>query len=179
MQTTIIFTTSFLALAAATPLQLLQPRAAVAIAGYEYAGCYTEATSTWAFSDLSYYDDMMTIEKCAAACSGYAWFGTEYDREVSLGSHTSMLRLNLIFISATVVVLPMQEVSRSKKVIAHSHVLAIPPKPVEPVITSQPTPKLVFSQQLPVSPRHMVLLAATVKQQLVVRFPVLHSPKMI
>jgi hypothetical protein len=84
MQTTLIFTLSLSVFAAATPLQLLQPRAAVAIAGYEYAGCYTEATSTWAFSDLSYYDDMMTIEKCAAACSGYAWFGTEYGREVSL-----------------------------------------------------------------------------------------------
>jgi hypothetical protein len=36
----------------------------------------------------------------------------------------------LIFISATVVIVPMQEASRSK-VIAHSHVLVIPPKPVE------------------------------------------------
>jgi hypothetical protein len=86
MQTALIFTISFLAFAAATPLQLLQPRAAVAIARYDYAGCYTEATSRRAFSDLSYYDDAMTIEKCAAACSGYAWFGTEYGREVSLSS---------------------------------------------------------------------------------------------
>jgi len=85
----------------------------------------------------------------------------------------------LTFISATVVVLLMQEASRSKKVIARSHVLVIPPKPVEPVITSQPTPKLVFSRQHPVSPRHMVLLAAIVKQQLVMHFPALHLLKMI
>ena len=84
MRTTLInFTTLFSAFVSATPVHLLQARATVAIAGYDYAGCYSEVTSTRAFSGLAYYDDAMTIEKCAAACSGYAWFGAEYGREVS------------------------------------------------------------------------------------------------
>jgi WSC domain len=84
MQPTLVITSLFSALVAAKPLHSLQARATVTIAGYDYAGCYTEATSMRAFSDKSYYDDAMTIEKCAAACSGYMWFGVEYGREVSV-----------------------------------------------------------------------------------------------
>jgi hypothetical protein len=85
MQSTVVITSLFSALVAATPLlHSLQSRATVVIAGYDYAGCYTEATSTRAFSDKVYYDDAMTIEKCAAACSGYTWFGAEYGREVRI-----------------------------------------------------------------------------------------------
>ena len=72
MQTTLIFATFFSAFVAVTALHLLQARATVPIAGYDYAGCYSEATNTRAFSDLSYYHDSMTIKKCVAACSGYA-----------------------------------------------------------------------------------------------------------
>ncbi len=87
MQTTLVFTSLFFALVRATPLNSLhslQSRSTVSITGYDYAGCFSEATNTRAFSDKSYYDDLMTIEKCAAACSGYVWFGTEYGREVMI-----------------------------------------------------------------------------------------------
>lgn len=84
MQSTLVFTSLFSVLAAASPLNSLQSRGTVPIAGYDYAGCYSEATNTRAFSDKSYYDDGMTIEKCAVACSGYVWFGTEYGREVRI-----------------------------------------------------------------------------------------------
>ncbi|KAK4124797.1 WSC-domain-containing protein, partial [Parathielavia appendiculata] len=50
-------------------------------ATYTSEGCYTEATGIRALSDVAYFDDAMTVEKCAAACAGYAWFGLEYGRE--------------------------------------------------------------------------------------------------
>ncbi|EPE31830.1 WSC containing protein [Glarea lozoyensis ATCC 20868] len=53
-------------------------------AGYTDAGCYTEATGQRALTGKSYFDDSMTVEKCAAACTGYEWFGVEYGREVLL-----------------------------------------------------------------------------------------------
>jgi len=30
----------------------------------------------------TFFDDSMTVEACAAVCSGYIWFGVEYGREV-------------------------------------------------------------------------------------------------
>jgi hypothetical protein len=48
---------------------------------YTSEGCYTEAKGIRALSDIAYYDDAMTVEKCAAACAGYTWFGVEYGRE--------------------------------------------------------------------------------------------------
>ncbi|KAN0098799.1 WSC domain containing protein, partial [Hyaloscypha variabilis] len=58
----------------------------VAIPGYTYEGCYTEATNMRALSDLAYYNDLMTVEDCAAACSSYTWFGVEYGRECYCGN---------------------------------------------------------------------------------------------
>jgi hypothetical protein len=91
MPITLVFSLFFSSFGAATPVRSLQSRATVTIPGYDYAGCYTEATSMRAFSGLSYYDDAMTIEKCAAACSGYAWFGAEYGREVIILSAVCIL----------------------------------------------------------------------------------------
>lgn len=71
----------FSALTSATPLRSLQSRA-VAISGYDYVGCYSEATGQRALGDKVLYDQEMTIEICAAACAGYTWFGTEYGTEV-------------------------------------------------------------------------------------------------
>lgn len=64
----------------ASPCQLSP--AAATIPGYESMGCYTEATNTRALTGLTYYDDAMTVEKCAAACTGFDYFGIEYHREV-------------------------------------------------------------------------------------------------
>lgn len=57
------------------------PVSTATAAAYTSEGCYTEATGIRALSDLAYYDDAMTVEKCAAACAGYTWFGVEYGRE--------------------------------------------------------------------------------------------------
>ncbi|KAK4208538.1 WSC domain-containing protein [Rhypophila decipiens] len=55
--------------------------------GYDFAGCYTEATSARALTGASYFDDHMTIQKCATACSvsGFKYFGVEYGRECYCG----------------------------------------------------------------------------------------------
>ncbi|CZR50423.1 uncharacterized protein PAC_00295 [Phialocephala subalpina] len=66
-------------------LQALSPRADAVIPGYTDEGCYTEATNMRALTGGTYFDDLMTVEKCAAACSGYTWFGVEYGRECYCG----------------------------------------------------------------------------------------------
>jgi WSC domain len=63
-------------------------RGVVSISDYESIGCYTEATSTRALTGLSYFDDAMTVEKCAAACAGFDYFGIEYHREVCQINHS-------------------------------------------------------------------------------------------
>jgi hypothetical protein len=67
----------------ASPYKVTSLRRAVAdVPGYDYMGCYTEATDTRALSGKTYYDDLMTPEKCATACSGFLYFGVEYGQEV-------------------------------------------------------------------------------------------------
>jgi hypothetical protein len=50
------------------------------IAGYNYTGCYSDAPSTRALSDRQTSSDTMTVETCAAFCSGSDYFGVEYGK---------------------------------------------------------------------------------------------------
>lgn len=77
----------------ATPLRNLVKARAVAINGYDYAGCFTEATFGRALSSKATFNDLMTTELCATACTGYKYFGTEYGREV--GSPIAILQTSL------------------------------------------------------------------------------------
>lgn len=61
-----------------------------AIAGYSYTGCATEGNGTRALSGQSYYDDLLTIEKCANECSSFQYFGVEYGRECYCGNSLSI-----------------------------------------------------------------------------------------
>ncbi|KAK4220709.1 WSC domain-containing protein [Podospora fimiseda] len=61
-------------------------RAIPEIPGYNYTGCYTEASGIRALSGLSYFEDLMTVQKCAAACAGFNHFGVEYGRECYCGN---------------------------------------------------------------------------------------------
>lgn len=71
-------------LAHGKPLHSLHQRAPVAVTGYDYIGCYTDRVGLRTFSGKTYIDDAMTAEKCAAACTGFTYFGMEYGREVSI-----------------------------------------------------------------------------------------------
>jgi hypothetical protein len=51
---------------------------------YACQGCYTEATRIRALTGKAYFNDSMTVEACATACTGFTWFGVEYGREVYL-----------------------------------------------------------------------------------------------
>jgi hypothetical protein len=54
------------------------------VGAYTFQGCYTEATNVRALSSASFYDyTAMTLEKCAADCVGYTYFGVEYGGEVN------------------------------------------------------------------------------------------------
>lgn len=54
--------------------------------GYDYLGCYTEATTGRALPDVFYTNDNMTIEMCSSICSGFNYFGVEYYHECHCGN---------------------------------------------------------------------------------------------
>ncbi|KAI4121620.1 MAG: hypothetical protein LQ338_006265 [Usnochroma carphineum] len=62
------------------------PTAVPSAAGFAYQGCYTEGTSGRALGDSQTAYDGMTVEKCAAYCSGYSYFGVEYMSECYCGN---------------------------------------------------------------------------------------------
>lgn len=81
MRTTLVTLASALLFSSftyASPLQPVSRRDAALIPGYGYEGCFTEATQGRALTGSSFYDDYMTVEKCAAACSNFAFFGVEH-----------------------------------------------------------------------------------------------------
>lgn len=51
------------------------------INGFDYFGCYSEATSGRALSDSSTQSDSMTVQMCASSCQGSAFFGLEFGSE--------------------------------------------------------------------------------------------------
>ncbi|KAI9148881.1 WSC domain-containing protein [Paramyrothecium foliicola] len=52
------------------------------VGAYRYQGCYVANNQGGrSLQGRSFYDDPMTLEKCAAACSQYTWWGIEYGRE--------------------------------------------------------------------------------------------------
>ena len=64
----------------------VQPSQPAHVGSYNLVGCVTEATSMRALSAASDASDTMTLETCAAFCSGYTYFGTEYGRECYCGN---------------------------------------------------------------------------------------------
>jgi hypothetical protein len=80
----------FSAAATASPIfQALAPRSDAVIPGYFDQGCYTEGTNRRALTGMTYFDDQMTVEKCATACADFVWFGVEYGRECYCGNTLS------------------------------------------------------------------------------------------
>ena len=59
------------------------PVTRINVSGYSYQGCFTEGTNSRALSGLQnpVPAATLTLEKCAAACSSYNYFGTEYSGE--------------------------------------------------------------------------------------------------
>ncbi|KAL8776823.1 MAG: hypothetical protein Q9194_002912, partial [Teloschistes cf. exilis] len=78
-------TTTGTASSTATPTTPAGPsiKKALGLGGWTYNGCYTEATQGRALSGLQnpVGGATLTLEKCAAACAGYTYFGTEYSGE--------------------------------------------------------------------------------------------------
>ena len=54
--------------------------------GYDYLGCYTEATNSRALNGLQnpVGGASLTVELCASACKGFAYMGVEYSKQTSL-----------------------------------------------------------------------------------------------
>ncbi|KAJ9157373.1 Glyoxal oxidase-like protein [Pleurostoma richardsiae] len=80
---TILASTSSSSSAAATPTGPTQP---ASIGAYSWYGCQTEATAARALSAATFAADTMTLEACAAFCTGYTYFGVEYARECYCGN---------------------------------------------------------------------------------------------
>ncbi|KZM24763.1 uncharacterized protein EKO05_0003450 [Ascochyta rabiei] len=69
-------------LSTATPTPTPTPSAAP----LDFQGCYTEPTGSRALIPAELKDDEMTVEKCAAFCNPYKFFGLEYGRECYCGN---------------------------------------------------------------------------------------------
>jgi hypothetical protein len=57
------------------------PSNAPTVGNYSYESCRTEGTAGRALTSRATASDTMTIETCAAFCSGFTYFGTEFGRE--------------------------------------------------------------------------------------------------
>jgi len=55
----------------ASPLLPAGNGRAIAALSYDSAGCYTEATNMRVLTSSNYFDDLMTVDKCAVACSDF------------------------------------------------------------------------------------------------------------
>ena len=62
------------------------PPAPAKIQGWTYQGCYTDSGSARTLSGKVVYDSKLTNEVCAAACKGFAYFGTEYASQCYCGN---------------------------------------------------------------------------------------------
>ncbi|MCJ1472308.1 hypothetical protein MMC13_000955 [Lambiella insularis] len=58
----------------------------ITVPGYTYAGCYTDSVGARVLSNASLSGSAMTLEKCAAFCEGYLYWGTEYGQQCYCGS---------------------------------------------------------------------------------------------
>ncbi|KAL2063582.1 hypothetical protein VTL71DRAFT_5387 [Oculimacula yallundae] len=56
------------------------------VGSYNFYQCRTEGVGIRALFGAASANDLMTIEKCAASCAGYTYFGTEYGRECYCGN---------------------------------------------------------------------------------------------
>lgn len=56
------------------------------VGAFKYQSCWTDAVGTRALSAKDERSDDMTIERCAAFCDGYAFFGVEYAGECYCGN---------------------------------------------------------------------------------------------
>ena len=56
------------------------------IPGWGYQGCYTDSGSARVLVGKTTYDSNLTNEKCAAACKGFTYFGTEYSTQCYCGN---------------------------------------------------------------------------------------------
>ncbi|KAH7032617.1 WSC domain-containing protein [Microdochium trichocladiopsis] len=63
------------------PTVLQPPRNPPSVGAYKYAGCYKDNQGSKAMPVGKPGGSSLTLEKCASACAGYNYFGTEYASE--------------------------------------------------------------------------------------------------
>lgn len=70
------------------PVQTGGPSVVQSAGGFDYLGCYTEATNGRALSGLQnpVGGATLTVDSCAAACTKYTYFGVEYSGECYCGN---------------------------------------------------------------------------------------------
>ncbi|MCJ1427052.1 hypothetical protein MMC29_004955 [Sticta canariensis] len=62
------------------------PTVVPSVGGFNYSGCYTEATNGRALSGKTLNANDMTIEHCASNCTSYKYFGVEFGSECYCGN---------------------------------------------------------------------------------------------
>ncbi len=53
---------------------------------YEYVGCFTDNRDARSLRGTASFDPAMTLEKCAASCADYAYFGVEFGTQCYCGT---------------------------------------------------------------------------------------------
>ncbi|KAJ4290188.1 hypothetical protein N0V88_006697 [Collariella sp. IMI 366227] len=56
------------------------------VGDFEYAGCFTDKGDQHSLTGKVTYDSSMTLEKCAAICSAYSYFGVEFASQCFCGT---------------------------------------------------------------------------------------------
>ena len=56
------------------------------VGDYEFVGCFTDSRDVKTFTGPVSYDSAMTLEKCAAFCGAYSFFGVEYGSQCFCGT---------------------------------------------------------------------------------------------
>ncbi|KAK3318863.1 WSC domain-containing protein [Apodospora peruviana] len=56
------------------------------VGDFEYQGCFTDHGNAHSLTGKVVYDSAMTLEKCAASCAGYTFFGVEYASQCYCGN---------------------------------------------------------------------------------------------
>ena len=62
------------------------PTPPATVADFSYLGCYTDINDQRSLTGLVTYDPAMTLEKCAAACAAYPYFGVEFGSQCYCGT---------------------------------------------------------------------------------------------
>lgn len=77
---------AILSLSTLTQASPVENRAVQTVTGWDYQGCYTDLVKARSLTGSFYFDNILTVEKCAIACNKFTYFGVEFGHECFCGN---------------------------------------------------------------------------------------------